>query len=115
MFMPKKPVSVTLEAANLLWLQGRMASRKNRSLSDALDEVLTRARSGAFGLEPARSVVGSVDLPADDPDLAEADRTMRALFAESLGRPLLVREQADFNAGGATPSSKRTPRKRRRG
>ena len=39
--MPKRPVSVTLDENNLLWLRGRMARRKRRSLSDAIDEVIT--------------------------------------------------------------------------
>jgi hypothetical protein len=111
--MPKKPVSVTLEAANLLWLQGRMVSRKNRSLSDALDEVIAYARSGGLGLEPPRSVVGTVDLPANDPDLEHADMAVRALFAESLERPFLVREKS---AGGSAkePEAPARPRPRRR-
>ena len=50
MFMPKQPVSVTLDADNLLWLRARAVSRKRRSLSDALDEILTAARSGAHGV-----------------------------------------------------------------
>ena len=40
-----------------------------------------------------RSVVGSVDLPADDPDLQQADAYIRGLFAESAAQPILVRER----------------------
>ena len=41
-----------------------------------------------------RSVVGTIDLPADDPDLAGADAYVRALFDRSLGA-------ADAGAGTA--------------
>jgi|SRR5688572_2885070 len=111
--MPKRPVSVTLDENNLLWLRGRMARRKRRSLSDAIDEVITAARaSGA--LEAPRSVVGTIDLAADDPGLAHADVYARALFTQSLSRPLVAQESRDH---GASP---RRPRKqpasvRRRG
>jgi len=80
MFMPKKAVSVTLDAANLLWLKGRTLARKGRSMSDTLDALVSDAReSGPFSAD-ARSVVGTIDLPADDPDLAGADRYIRSLF-----------------------------------
>src|SRR5688572_33395145 len=91
--MPKRPVSVTLDENNLLWLRGRMARRKRRSLSDAIDEVITAARaSGA--LETPRSVVGTIDLAADDLGLAHADSYTRALFTQSLSRPLVVHEES---------------------
>jgi hypothetical protein len=93
--MPKAPVSVTLDIDNLMWLRGRMASRKRRSLSDALDEIVTAARVGATGLEPARSVVGTIRIGDDDPALQQADAYVRARFASSLGRPLAVHEAPD--------------------
>ena len=82
MFMPKQPVSVTLEADNLLWLRARAASRKRRSLSDALDEILTAVRTGPHGVEASRSVVGTIDIAADDPGLLRADASIR----EEMGR-----------------------------
>jgi hypothetical protein len=92
MFMPKHPVSVTLDADNLLWLRGRAASRKRKSLSDALDEILTAARLGGVGSGEPRSVVGTVDIAPGDPGLDAADEEIRALFASSLSRPLIARE-----------------------
>lgn len=91
MFMPKRPISVTLEEDNLLWLRGRMARYKRRSLSDALDAVITAARTSG-SLETPRSVVGTIDL-RDDADLEQADLYVRSLFEESLSRPLTVHEE----------------------
>ncbi len=90
--MPKTPLSVTLDDSNLLWLKGRTAGRKKRSLSETLDEILTEARTGGVGANAARSVVGTIDIADDDPDLAGADAAIGALFETSLGRPFLVRE-----------------------
>jgi len=92
MFMPKRPVSVTLDEDNLLWLRGRMARRKRRSLSDALDEIITAARASG-GLEAPRSVAGTIDIAANDPDLEKADRHVRSFFEKSLSRPLAVGEK----------------------
>jgi hypothetical protein len=97
MFMPKTPLSVTLDEANLLWLKGRAATRKKRSLSDALDEVLTEARRGGRGGDAPRSVVGTVDIPDDDPYLEQADLTVRSIIDESLGRPAMGRERTPFS------------------
>jgi hypothetical protein len=106
--MPKSPLSVTLDETNLLWLKGRAAARKKRSLSDALDEILTEARRGGRGADAPRSVVGTVDVPSDDPHLEQADWTIRSIVDESLRRPVMVRERPPAPAG-------RPPRKPRRG
>jgi hypothetical protein len=98
MFMPKKPVSVTLEESNLLWLRGRAAARHKRSLSDTIDEVLTEARRGGRGADAGRSVVGTIDLAADDPNLDKADRAIAALFDASLRTPFAVRERPPATA-----------------
>lgn len=90
MFMPKVPVSVTLDADNLLWLRARAAQRKRRSLSEALDEVVTAARTGGPGASPIRSVVGTISFT--DEDLEAADAYVKALFEESLNQPLDVHE-----------------------
>lgn len=90
--MPKQALSVTLDETNLLWLKGRAAATKRRSLSEALDAVLTAARLGGRGAEAARSVVGTVDIAVEDPDLEHADTYVHALMAASLARPALVRE-----------------------
>jgi len=116
MFMPKSPVSVTLDIDNLIWLRGRMASRKRRSLSDALDEIVTAARTGVAGFEPSRSVAGTIRIADEDPGLLEADAYLRAHFVSSLGRPLAVHESpGKYNAvpRKVTPASGATKRGRR--
>lgn len=91
MFMPKQPVSVTLDVDNLLWLRGRTRGGKHRSLSDALDDVVRTARVGG-GPGDVRSVVGTIDIAASDPELKGADAELAAMFYGSLERPALVRE-----------------------
>lgn len=104
MFMPKKPVSVTLEADNLTWLRGRTLSGKGRSLSETLDDVVRAARLGG-GPGDARSVVGTVDIALSDPDLQGADADVAAIFDTSARRPVLLRERTP--AYGATRKSSR--------
>lgn len=92
MYMPKQALSVTLDVANLLWLKGRATATKRRSLSEALDAVLTAARAGGSGAEASRSVVGTVDIAADDLALDQADTYVNAVMTASLARPFLARE-----------------------
>ena len=113
--MPKAPVSVTLNTNNLHWLRGRMASRKRRSLSDALDEIVTAARTGASSLETIRSVVGYVVIPAADPDLSGADAYIRTQFAASIDRPLIVHEPKTAFGAARRTGDRVTSRKPRRG
>jgi hypothetical protein len=90
--MPKKAVSLTLDEANLLWLKGRGAGRGN--LSAAVDDLISAARAGRLGVPAAiRSVVGTIDIAADDPRLEHADAAIRELFAASLARPFRVSEK----------------------
>ena len=109
MFMPKKPLSVTLEETNLLWLKGRAAATKRRSLSEALDELITSARAGGHGADTPRSVVGTIDIAPGDPGLETADSYLHDTFAASLQRPFLARETPP--AYGTT--SRKATRKRR--
>jgi hypothetical protein len=111
MFMPKKPLSVTLDETNLLWLRGRVAGRKKRSLSDALDEVLTAARRGGHGADKPRSVAGTIDIAEDDLDLERADEMLRAIFDASARQPVIAKERL------SPPASRRpaAARKARRG
>lgn len=88
--MPKKAISVTLDAGNIVWLKGRAGASRVRSLSELLDQIVTAARAGDAG--PYRSVVGTIDIDAGDPDLTKADASVRAIFDRSAKRPLLVRE-----------------------
>jgi hypothetical protein len=90
--MPKQAISVTLEADNLAWLKARARAGAARSVSDMLDRLVTEARTrGASG--EIRSVVGSIDVDPSDPLLDTADAYIRALLAESLDRPFLVKEE----------------------
>jgi hypothetical protein len=93
MFMSKEPVSVTLDRDNLVWLRGRAARTKRRSLSDTLDEIVTAARLGGSASGVIRSVVGTVDIAADDPALERADQYIREQVEASLSRPLTGHEE----------------------
>jgi len=103
----KKAVSLTLDEANVLWLRGRASGHGN--LSAVVDDLITEARTGRLGdATGVRSVVGTIDIAADDPRLDRADNTVRELFAASLARPSRVR--------GTSASCKTTgTRARRRG
>jgi hypothetical protein len=102
----RKAVSVTLREENLLWLRAQAAATPRGSLSEVLDGLVAEARHAGRG-EPGaiRSVVGSIDLPEDDPTLEQADGDIRELFAASARRPLLVKERGRVS----------TPRRGRRG
>jgi hypothetical protein len=100
--MPKKAISVTLEADNLTWLQGRVGAAGLRSVSGLLDRLVAEARSkGSVG--PIASVVGTIDIDASDPLLRRADDAVRDLIDRSVGRPVSVSE-ADVSPRAATPA-----------
>jgi hypothetical protein len=87
--MAKRAVSVTLEESNVTWLKGR----GHGNLSAAIDDLVSAARAGRLGVQPShRTVVGTIDLPVDDPSLEHADCAIRDLFADSLARPLQAAE-----------------------
>ena len=46
-----------------------------------------------------RSVVGTIDLPEDDPDLSGADSYLRTMFAASTRQPMVVRERPPARKG----------------
>jgi hypothetical protein len=85
--MPKEAVSVSLEEENLLWLRGRTRAGAARSVSQLLDRLVEEARRGRRGAARATSVIGTITIGEDDPDLGEADAALRAAFAASLARP----------------------------
>lgn len=90
--MPKKPVSLTIEEGNLLWLKGRSYGR---NLSATVDALIAEARAGRLGTPvPVRSVVGTIDVADDDLNLDRADAAVQALFTASLSRPLTVKNHA---------------------
>src|SRR5262245_9963043 len=109
--MPKRGISVTLRDENLLWLKSRTVATKSRSLSETLDELVTAARTSR-DVPPAavRSVVGTVDIAADDPNLERADDYIRDVVTGSLARPFLVREEPAAYATSRPKKARRTSR-----
>ena len=90
----KRAISVTLAEDNLLWLKGQAGASASGSVSGVVDRLIREARAaGRTDAAAVRSVVGSVDLPRDDEDLAEADAYVRTVFDRSLARPMAVRER----------------------
>jgi hypothetical protein len=91
--MPKKPVSITLDEDNLVWLNGVTERSGARSLSETIDRLITTARQSGASAGRPRSVVGTLDIAAIDPQLEGADEALRSVFAESMTRPFLVKEE----------------------
>ena len=90
----KRAISVTIGEDNLLWLKGQAGASGSGSISAVIDRLVGEARtSGRTDAAAIQSVVGTIDIPSDDPDLAGADAYIRGLFDESLGRPMQVRER----------------------
>jgi hypothetical protein len=95
MFMPKHGISVTLGADNLLWLRTQAAAGKRRSLSEALDRIVTEARlAGRVADAAVTSVVGTIDIGGDDPGLDTADAYVGELFGRSSRQLVQVRERS---------------------
>lgn len=91
----KQAISVTVEEDNLLWLRAQAAASTRGNVSEVLDRLVAEARAaGRTDAAAIRSVVGTVDLPADDADLSGADAYVRSLYDRSLGRPMLAKERA---------------------
>ena len=89
----RRAVSVTLKADNLLWLRAQAAANPSSSVSAVLDRLVTDARaSGRTDAASIRSVRGTIDLPADDPNLEGADAFVRTLFDNSARRPMAVKD-----------------------
>lgn len=104
--MPKRAISVTLEADNLTWLKGRAGAAGLRSVSELLDQLVTAARaSGQVG--PSRSVVGTIDVDASDPWLEGADELVRGIFDASLRRPSMVKEASPVSGAPAKRKARR--------
>lgn len=89
--MRRRAVSVTLADENLLWLKGQATATTGGNVSEVIDRLVQKARTGGTGDVAVRSVVGTIDLPPDSA-LEQADSYVRDLFERSLRRPLLVRE-----------------------
>jgi len=104
--MPKRAVSLTLDEGNLLWLKGLTERSGARSVSETVDRLIASAREGGVAsTAAAQSVVGTIDIAAADPNLEQADAAMQELFARSLSRPFLVKEER------ASSRSSRRPRR----
>ena len=100
--MVKQAISVTLKPENLLWLRERSRVASRRSVSEALDELITEARVGASPeSRTIRSVVGSIRIAASDPGLTNADAAIRGLFS----RPGETRQPRRLTA--ARPGARR--------
>jgi len=95
----KKPVSVTLDAANILWLKGQAAATPGGTVSAVINHILTDARLAGRTAAPHRSIIGSIDLPEGDADLERADAYVGSLFTASLRRPMLVTEERARSKG----------------
>jgi hypothetical protein len=102
--MVRKPVSVTLEHDNVLWLKGR-AGATGESVSGLLDQIVSAARRDKR-TGPSQSVVGSIDIDASDPLLEQADAVIRAAFERSVGRPF-ARESRPSPRRPRRPARKR--------
>jgi hypothetical protein len=83
--MNKVAVSVTLAADNLAWLRARTVKARARSLSETLDWLIEAARASQTSTSPIGSVVGLLQVPDSDPELAAADAAVASLFAEHCG------------------------------
>jgi hypothetical protein len=92
----RKPISITIDEDNLLWLKAQAAATVKGSVSDVLDRLVRAARLEGR-TDAIRSVVGTIDLPHGDLD--EADGYVRTMFSRSLTRSLLVRERAPRTMG----------------
>lgn len=104
--MTKTAISITLDADNLTWLKGRAGAGGVRSVSELVDQIVRAARtSGQAG--PSRSVVGTIDVDANDPSLEGADAAIRSMFQTSLGRRLVVKETSPAYGSGGKKKARR--------
>ena len=110
--MPRRAISITLDADNVAWLRGRAHAAK-ASVSGLVDQIVNAARVAGGRAVPAHSVVGTIDIDSSDPLLEHADAALRAAFDASLGRPLAVREARPEYQG--RPAKRRAARKTTRG
>ena len=88
----RRAVEVALEGGG----RTSLSSEGNGYFSGTVREARTGGRTDVAAI---RSVVGTIDLPSDDPDLAGADAYVRGLFDQSLGRPMQVRERPPARKG----------------
>ena len=90
----RKAISVTISDDNLLWLRGQAGRSPRGSVSEVIDRIVAEARtSGRTDPAAVRSIVATIDLPDDDPELAGADGFIRSMFAGSCRRRLVSGER----------------------
>jgi hypothetical protein len=105
--MNKQAISVTLEADNLAWVRSRALAAGRLSVSEMLDRLIEDARTGGAGIGPGvRSVVGTIEIAPEDPELLTADEATRALFAHSVTRSARAMESARGAGPGRRGGSK---------
>jgi hypothetical protein len=110
----RRPISVTIEENNLLWLKAQAAATSRGNVSAVLDRLVAEARAeGRTDSNAVKSVCGTIDLPASDLDLEEASSYMRDVVDRSLGRPLDPARGKPLLAREEPPRGKRRPAKRR--
>jgi hypothetical protein len=89
----KKAASFTIDESNLLWLKAQAAASDAGTASSVVDRLITQARtSGTAQPGTVRSVVGTIDLLDDDPELLQADAFVRGLFDRSAAQPRVTKE-----------------------
>jgi hypothetical protein len=98
--MPKRAISPTLDEESLTWVRGQALAGRP-SGSEMVDRILREARAGGRGaLAAVRSILGTVRLSSEDPDLLAADEAARAEFIRSLGQRVTTARPAR-TVGGA--------------
>jgi hypothetical protein len=95
--MGKRAISVTLRTENLTWLKARAGAVGSRSVSDLLDQLVANARKATPG-GSVRSVVGTIDIAADDPLLEGADEVMRLLVDSSLRSNVVKKRRPSYRS-----------------
>jgi hypothetical protein len=99
--MNKQAISVTLERDNLTWVRGRALASGGLSVSEMLDRLIAYARAGGAGRGPGgTSVVGTVEVAPDDPELLTADAAIRTLLAQSVARSARAMGRAGARGAG---------------
>lgn len=105
--MNKQAISVTLEADNLAWVRGRALAAGRLSVSEMLDRLIEEARTGGAGSRPGvRSVVGTVEVASEDPELLTADEAVRALLAQGIARSARAMDRARSARAGRRPGAR---------
>ena len=104
--MNKRPLSVTLDPENILWLRGRTRATGRRSVSETLDRLVAEARTGGTAPSAIRSVVGSVSINESMGGLTTADEAVRALFSTSIEKSTRALPRGSRSGRGGRPRTR---------